>query len=33
MAGANSLFFGDKLLTADNNEKPADLELLHKLGL
>lgn len=33
MAGANSIFFGDKLLTADNNEKPADLELLAKLGL
>lgn len=33
MAGANSIFFGDKLLTANNNEKHTDLDLLAKLGL
>lgn len=33
MAGANSIFFGDKLLTADNNEKPSDISLLDKLGI
>ena len=33
MAGANSIFFGDKLLTAENNEKPSDLNLLEKLGV
>lgn len=33
MAGANSIFFGDKLLTAYNNEKPSDISLLEKLGV
>lgn len=32
-AGANSIFFGDKLLTARNPAADADLELLTKLGL
>jgi biotin synthase len=32
-AGANSIFYGDKLLTADNPEAGADRELLAKLGL
>jgi len=32
-AGANSIFYGNKLLTAGNPEKNEDLELLHELGL
>lgn len=32
-AGANSIFYGDKLLTADNPEAGKDRELLAKLGL
>jgi biotin synthase len=32
-AGANSIFFGDKLLTATNPAKDEDLELLSELGL
>ena len=32
LAGANSLFFCDKLLTAPNSSAEADLELLSKLG-
>ena len=32
-AGANSIFFGDKLLTAKNPEMDADRELLAELGL
>lgn len=32
-AGANSIFYGDKLLTANNPEKDEDLELLAKLDL
>jgi biotin synthase len=32
-AGANSIFYGDKLLTAPNPEKNEDLELLQTLGL
>src|ERR1700736_329798 len=32
-AGANSIFFGDKLLTAKNPEVDADLALLRELGL
>jgi biotin synthase len=32
-AGANSIFFGDKLLTAENPAASADLELLRELGL
>ena len=33
MAGANSIFYGEKLLTAKNPEADKDLELLRKLGL
>ncbi len=32
-AGANSIFYGDKLLTAANPAADADLNLLHQLGL
>jgi biotin synthase len=32
-AGANSIFFGDKLLTAQNPAIDVDLTLLHELGL
>ncbi|MDR1311368.1 MAG: biotin synthase BioB [Burkholderiaceae bacterium] len=32
-AGANSIFYGEKLLTADNAEEENDLALLAKLGL
>jgi biotin synthase len=32
-AGANSIFFGDKLLTAKNPATDVDLTLLHELGL
>jgi len=32
-AGANSIFYGDKLLTAANPEANADLELLRELDL
>lgn len=33
MSGANSIFYGDKLLTAANNTKDADAILLEKLGI
>lgn len=33
MAGANSMFYGNKLLTMKNPEKDADMQLLQKLGL
>jgi biotin synthase len=33
MAGANSIFYGEKLLTTDNNDAAADRELIEKLGL
>ena len=33
MAGANSIFYGDKLLTTNNPEAQADLDLLRELGL
>lgn len=33
MAGANSIFFGDKLLTTQNNRQNDDLQLLKKLNL
>lgn len=33
MAGANSIFLGDKLLTAENPESEDDFTLLRKLGL
>ncbi|MBD8554328.1 biotin synthase BioB [Rhizobium sp. CFBP 8762] len=32
-AGANSIFMGDKLLTADNPEKNEDMKLFDRLGL
>ncbi len=33
MAGANSIFYGDKLLVTGNPDTDADVQLLHKLGL
>lgn len=33
LAGANSIFYGDKLLTTDNSETDADRALLAELGL
>jgi len=33
MAGANSIFFGDKLLTTGNPDHQADLDLLRQAGL
>ncbi|MCW2273434.1 biotin synthase BioB [Rhodoblastus acidophilus] len=33
MAGANSIFYGEKLLTTENNDAAADRELIEKLGL
>ena len=33
MAGANSIFDGDKLLTTPNNERNEDLEMFETLGL
>ena len=33
MAGANSIFYGDKLLTTANPEENRDLQLLAKLGI
>ena len=33
LAGANSIFYGDKLLTTGNPEAAADRVLLKKLGL
>ena len=33
VAGANSLFIGDKLLTTPNPEPDDDLAMLHSLGL
>ncbi len=33
MAGANSIFFGDKLLTTGNPDHDSDLELLREAGL
>lgn len=32
-AGANSIFYGDKLLTTSNPQSEADLDLMEKLGL
>ena len=32
-AGANSIFYGDKLLTAKNPQSAQDLKLLKKLGI
>ncbi len=33
LAGANSIFYGDKLLTTDNPAEQADLKLLTRLGI
>jgi biotin synthase len=33
MAGANSIFYGDKLLTTSNPDTDADMQLLDRLGL
>jgi biotin synthase len=33
MAGANSIFFGDKLLTTQNPEYGEDMSLLAKAGI
>ena len=33
LAGANSIFYGDKLLTTGNPEVERDRQLLEKLGL
>ena len=33
LAGANSIFYGDKLLTTPNPEESSDMELLEKLGM
>ncbi len=33
MAGANSIFYGDKLLTTENNDTDDDLELIKEAGL
>ena len=33
VAGANSIFYGDKLLTTPNPQGNADLELFERLGL
>jgi biotin synthase len=33
LAGANSIFFGEKLLTTPNNEQSEDLTMIAKLGL
>ena len=33
MAGANSIFYGDKLLITGNPDVQSDIQLLHKLGL
>jgi len=33
MAGANSIFFGDKLLTAPNPAAEADADLFRAMGL
>ena len=33
IAGANSIFSGDKLLTTDNPESSKDFQLIEKLGM
>ena len=33
LAGANSIFYGEKLLTTDNPMTSSDRELFHRLGL
>ena len=32
-AGANSIFYGDKLLTTENPDADADMNLIKKLGM
>ena len=32
-AGANSIFYGDRLLTTDNRETNRDLDLFQRLGI
>ena len=33
IAGANSVFYGDKLLTTGNNDTTSDINLIKKVGL
>ncbi len=33
MAGANSIFYGDKLLTTDNSDALADVNLFERMGI
>ncbi|MBA1331141.1 biotin synthase, partial [Candidatus Endoriftia persephone str. Guaymas] len=33
LAGANSIFYGERLLTTDNPETDADRQLFNRLGL
>ena len=33
LAGANSIFYGDKLLTTGNPDTQADVDLLNRLGM
>jgi biotin synthase len=33
MGGANSIFYGEKLLTTGNPETEQDLEMLHEAGM
>ena len=33
LAGANSIFYGDTLLTTQNPEQNSDMQLLEKLGI
>jgi biotin synthase len=33
LAGANSIFYGDKLLTTGNPDTEADVKLLERLGM
>ena len=33
MAGANSIFYGDKLLTTGNPDVQADMDLMQRLGM
>ena len=33
LAGANSMFYGERLLTTDNPEADADMKLFERLGL
>jgi biotin synthase len=33
LAGANSIFYGERLLTTDNPEADRDMQLLQRLGM